>query len=284
MIETTLIAVFITGLFGGLHCAGMCGGIVSALACRQPVKAIRVIPRITNILRLQNTGHLPAATSALPTACEGIRCSNNFENQFTTQLLYNSGRLATYTTLGAVAGAVGSVGWWMGVAMPFQQVAFFFTNVLLIGMGLYLGGVKIIGNAAESLGRGLWRSVSPVAASYLKRPGPLNTVAAGILWGLVPCGMVYGVLIAALFSGSAIEGAALMLAFGLGTLPSLLLLGTSGSWFIRKSRQPGLRKAVGAIIVLYGVFGILRLDAAEHLPVIGQLCSQLPGITAGSLL
>lgn len=277
MLETTLLAVFITGLFGGLHCAGMCGGIVSALSFRPPVAKIK----FNSGYAFANSTLSGGSASNISTCSTTCRCTAS--QRWVTQLLYNSGRLTTYAILGAGAGAVGSVSRWMSIALPVQQLAFLITNVLLILMGLYLGGVKRIGQSFEKLGGELWRHLYPHALNRLKAPGAASAVLAGALWGLVPCGMVYGVLVAALFSGSALDGAGLMLAFGVGTLPSLLALGTAGTWIKTKSKQIRFRRGAGGLIVLFGVIGLLRLDAAENLPLIGQLCVHLPGLTPAGI-
>jgi sulfite exporter TauE/SafE len=264
VIETTLAAVFVTGLFGGLHCAGMCGGIVGALAHRPLVAPVRRYKKL--------------AVAGFDQPLTPPVCAHTAHQTLFTQLLYNTGRLTTYATLGALAGSVGSLGWWMGVALPLQQVAFGVTNLVLVLMGLYLAGFKQIGQLPERFGNRFWRILYPHALAQLRAPGRGRTLAAGAMWGLVPCGMVYGVLVAALVSGGTLQGAALMLAFGLGTLPSLLLLGTASIWLKRKGQQASARRIAGTLITVFGLLGLARLDAARELPVIGALCSRLPMI------
>ncbi len=154
---------------------------------------------------------------------------------------------------------VGSVAWLMQSMLPVQQIAFFTSNVLLILMGLYVLGFKRIGIVVESLGKRLWVHIRPAATARLSGSGALNSVLAGSLWGLVPCGMVYAVLSAALVSGSALNGALLMLVFGLGTLPNLMVLGMSGQWLARASRNRYVRVIAGGVIVLFGVMGLMHL-------------------------
>ena len=192
-------------------------------------------------------------------------------------LPYNAGRLASYTALGAAAGAAGSFGWLLGEALPMQQLAFALTNLLLVLMGLYVAGARRLGHAFESLGRGLWTRVRPFASASLARAGSTpGAFAAGAWWGLVPCGMVYAVLASALLAGDVADGAALMLAFGLGTLPNLLLLGVSGAALARLTRRPGLRLAAGLAIAGFGVLGLLRLEIAASIPLLRELCVHLP--------
>ncbi len=96
------------------------------------------------------------------------------------------------------------------------------------------------------------------------------------LWGLVPCGMLYGVLSMALFSGSGKNGGLLMLTFGLGTLPNLMLLGVAGDALKRVTGHWWVRQLVGATIVGFGLLGLLRIDAVidtvNGVPVLRELC------------
>jgi sulfite exporter TauE/SafE len=245
MLELTLPSVFLVGLLGGVHCAGMCGGIVAVMgagAARRPV----TIP-------------VRAAPAARPAGL---------------LLGYNLGRLASYTALGAVAGALGSSAALLGHVLPLQQAAFVATNLLLVAIGLHLAGALRL-TSLEVAGGGLWRRLQPLASRLLAADTARRAVAAGMVWGLVPCGMVYGVLIAALLSGSAGDGAALMLAFGAGTLPNLLLLGAGAAAARRWLARPGLRLAAGAVVAAFGVAGLLRLDPTRHLHRVVDACLSL---------
>ena len=143
--------------------------------------------------------------------------------------------------------------------LPVQQGAWFIGNLLLVFMGLYVMGFRRIGVYAESLGAGVWQRIRPAATARLSGTGLRNSLIAGSLWGLVPCGMVYAVLSAALVSGSWQKGALLMAVFGLGTLPNLMLLGLSGQWLARASRNRWLRSVAGGLIASFGLLGFLHL-------------------------
>ena len=247
MVEVTLLSVFLVGLLGGLHCAGMCGGIVSVMAAsasRSTAPARRVIP-------------IRADRAATP---PGIL------------LGYNLGRILTYSAAGALAGAVGSAATLAHAVLPVQQTAFVLANLLLIGMGLYLTGALRSVAVLEVAGQGLWRTIRPLAARLLAVNGFRQALAAGLVWGLVPCGMVYGVLIAALLSGSAADGALLMLAFGAGTLPNLLLLGWSAGAARRWLGHRGVRIAAGVLVIGFGLAGLARIDPMAHLHGIVDAC------------
>jgi sulfite exporter TauE/SafE len=236
------------GLFGGAHCAGMCGGIVTVLGARQ-----RIIPI------------LPAGSSPPAAAATG---------SLRQPLAYNAGRIASYSIAGALAGAVGSAAWFGVNVLPAQQYAFAGANIVMIVLGLVLlaGASRLVG--LERIGALAWRPIAPTAARLLRVPGPRGALLAGLAWGWVPCGMVYGVLVAALVSGGATEGAALMLAFGLGTLPNLLALGwlvhRGASWLDRRA----LRIAAAIVVLGFGLTGLARLDPVAGIHQVIDACLQ----------
>jgi sulfite exporter TauE/SafE len=235
------------GLLGGLHCASMCGGIVSVMsagAARANDTGRRVIP-------------IRAERRATPLAI---------------LIGYNAGRITTYTSLGAIAGAIGSAAALAGAVLPIQQTAFVLANLVLIAMGLYLTGLLRSVAVLEVAGRGLWRTVAPLASRLLAVDGFGRAFRAGLVWGLVPCGMIYGVLIAALLTGSALQGAGLLLAFGLGTLPNLLLIGLTARGAQRWLGHRGVRIAAGLLVIGFGIAGLARLDPGAHLHGVVDAC------------
>jgi sulfite exporter TauE/SafE len=251
MIEVTLLSVFLLGLLGGVHCAGMCGGIVSVIGAGAASR-----PASGPTIAIPVVAHRSAR--ALPKL-----------------LAYNAGRVATYTLIGTLAGALGSAATLATGLLAVQQSMFVAANLLLIVLGLYLTGVLNALTALEQAGAGLWRRLRPLATRLLGAHGTGGAFATGLVWGLVPCGMVYGVLIAALLSGSAAQGGALMLAFGLGTLPNLLTLG----WMANRGRhllqRPPLRLLGGVLVIGFGIAGLLRLDPGEHLHAVVDACVNL---------
>lgn len=263
--ELSLLAVFLTGLLGGVHCAGMCGGIVSALGMSVQGTAAKVLDIPVTVVKRTGTGQMGVSGAqgmVGASAMSPIGASNLSRSlvQFRPLVGYNLGRVSTYTILGAIAGAVGSAAWLMQSVLPVQQTAFFLSNILLIAMGLYLMGFKYIGAVLESVGQVVWRRIKPAATARLTGSGFVNAFVAGSFWGLVPCGMVYAVLGAALVSGSFQQGALLMLIFGLGTLPNLLLLGISGQWLAKASRHRLVRLFAGAMIIAFGLMGLMHLS------------------------
>ncbi len=219
MPETGYIAVFLIGLLGGTHCIGMCGGIVSALTVQIPGQVRR---------------------------------------QWPIQLAYNIGRISTYTALGSLAGAIGTVGLLLGDVLPVQMALYVLANVMLIALGLYLTGFTRLLAPLERMGHHVWRRVQPLTRRFLPARGPVQAFPLGLLWGFLPCGLVYSVLATALVTGSAARGAGMMLAFGLGTLPNLLLAGMLLKRLRGITRSTWLRSAAGLLVLGFGVFGLIN--------------------------
>jgi sulfite exporter TauE/SafE len=248
MTSLSLASVFLLGLFGGVHCAGMCGGIVALLGARHRVAPISVEAGA-------GTGTLGAAPSGL-----------------LLQLAYNIGRIGSYTIAGALAGGIGSAAWLAGHVLPIQQAAFVAVNLVMIALGVLLaGGLRRLG-VLERAGAALWRRIGPRATRLLGAASVPGALAAGAAWGWVPCGMVYGVLVAALVSGSAPDGALLLLVFGLGTLPNLLALGLAAQRGSRLLAHPRARVVAGVAIVLFGLAGLARIDPIAHLHTAVDAC------------
>ncbi len=216
MPETGYIAVFLIGLLGGAHCIGMCGGIVSALTVRMP-------------------GARPAPVLLLA---------------------YNGGRILSYVAAGAAFGAIGSLGLLLDNVLPVQMTLYVLANLMLIGLGLYLTGFTRPLAVLERGGQRLWRRIQPLTSRYLPARSVGQALPLGMLWGFLPCGMVYSVLATALVTGSAGRGAGLMLAFGLGTLPNLMLAGLLLARLRSLTRHAGLRLGAGLIVLGFGVFGL----------------------------
>lgn len=243
MIGFSLLSAFLLGLLGGAHCASMCGGIVTVLGARHRIIPIQAVDAVT--------GKPVVASAAAPSRLQ--------------PLAYNLGRISSYTVAGAIAGAVGSTAWLGQHVLPVQQYAFIGANLVMIvlGLALVLGASRLA--PLERLGAGAWKRLAPLAARVLRAQGFRGALGAGLVWGWVPCGMVYGVLVAALVSGSAADGALLLLAFGLGTLPNLLALGLAAQRGAGLLAHPGARVAAGVAIVMFGLAGLARIDPLEHL-------------------
>jgi uncharacterized protein len=114
----------------------------------------------------------------------------------------------------------------------------------------------------EALGGALWRRLQPLLRPLLPMDTPARALALGGLWGWVPCAMVYSVLLTAALSGSAARGAAVMLAFGLGTLPMLAGLGMLGAQLRQQLQRRAVRTLCGMLVLAFGALGLLRASGA----------------------
>jgi len=224
MPDSGFLAVFLVGLLGGVHCAGMCGGIVSALT-----------------MPLANASAHPVARAA-PT--------------WRLHLFYNLGRMSSYTLAGGVMGGIGSAGLLLNDWLPVQMALYIAANLMLLALGLYLIGVSRALQFTERVGQRLWRRVQPLTKRFLPVRGIAQALPLGMLWGWLPCGLVYSVLALALLSGSATRGALTMLAFGLGTLPNLMLAGLLLARFRQRIQRRGVRLASGLVVLSFGAWGL----------------------------
>ena len=157
-------------------------------------------------------------------------------------LSFNAGRITSYAVAGALAGALGGQ---IAYALGAQSALYVLANVLLIAVALHLAGLPIL-SLAERAALPLWRCLQPW---FLK---PANPYVAGLLWGWIPCGLVYGALAAAAFARSPAGRALAMAAYGQGTLPWLVATGITFEWLGRKTAR-----ALSAAAVLgFGVYGL----------------------------
>ena len=214
-------AAFLIGLTGGVHCFGMCGGIVGALT-----------------LGLPPTPDHPLV-ARLPYL-----------------LAYNAGRIVSYVTAGALAGGVG--GWAAHlVSVHHAQLGLqIFAGLFMILLGLYLAGWWPILSRLEQAGGVLWRRIEPIGRRWLPVRTPAQAFGIGLVWGWLPCGLVYSVLVWAISAGGALNGGLLLLCFGLGTLPMLLAMGAFAAALAGFVRHPAVRQLAGALVILFGIYEI----------------------------
>lgn len=222
MPDTGFIAVFLIGLLGGTHCMAMCGGIVGALTTRMPGQ------------------------------------QRSVQSVWLLQLAYNFGRIGSYAAAGAAMGALGSMGLLLNDVLPVQLVLYVAANLMLMALGLYLTGLTQVLAFSERAGQRLWLKIQPLTRRFLPARSIAQAFPLGMLWGFLPCGMVYSVLAAAMMAGSAARGAGLMLAFGLGTLPNLLLAGVLLKRLRDASRAKFVRLVSGLLVLGFGIFGLIN--------------------------
>lgn len=182
--------------------------------------------------------------------------------RWSMHLAYNAGRIFSYVLAGAIAGALGAASMGLEGQVPVRLVLYLLANLMLVALGLYLIGVTRALAFTERLGQHLWRFLQPLTRRFLPARNVAQAFPLGLLWGWLPCGLVYSALASALGAGSAGRGALLMLAFGLGTLPNLLLAGIVLARLNEFVRRPAVRLLSGVLVLgfgLYGLFGLMRL-------------------------
>lgn len=176
--------------------------------------------------------------------------------RWSMHLAYNAGRIASYTAAGAIVGWLGATGSGLAGQLPLRLALYLFANLMLVAMGLYLLGATRVLAFTERAGQHLWRRLQPLTRRFLPAVRPLQAFPLGLLWGWLPCGLVYSALATALASGSAQRGAAAMLAFGLGTLPNLLLAGMLLARLRGLVQQRWLRSLSGLAVAGFGIYGL----------------------------
>ena len=177
-------------------------------------------------------------------------------------LSYNAGRILSYGAAGAIAGSLGAASLGLEGQVPARLILYFFANLMLVALGFYLLGVTRALAFTERFGQKLWRVLQPLTKRFLPARTISQAFPLGLLWGWLPCGLVYSALASALSAGSAGRGALMMLAFGLGTLPNLLLAGIVLARLNEFVRRPAVRMFSGLLVLsfgVYGLFGLLRL-------------------------
>jgi len=221
MHDFTYITAFTVGLMGGVHCVGMCGGIVGALSFAEKTSEKNQSRGLLSIL-----------------------------------LAYNLGRLLSYSLAG---GVMGSLGWFLAnwadiryLQILLQLVA----GLFMLLMGLYISGWWMGLARVEKLGSYLWKYIQPMAQKFLPVQNLRQATALGLLWGWLPCGLVYSVLVWSVSSGDFMQGALLMMCFGLGTLPNLLAMGLFANQLKLFVQKQGVRYFAGGLVMLFAFWNV----------------------------
>jgi sulfite exporter TauE/SafE len=202
-------------LLGSTHCVAMCGGIATALGTAQAQRTRRSLI-----------------------------------------LLHQLGRIASYAGAGALAGTLGAAAGRALVVPGWSDVLRLATAVVVVVIGLDIAlGSGARGRwlrAPERAGARLWRHVAPLGRAVQSTHPALRALTLGVLWGWLPCGLVYSVLVAAAVAGDAANGATTMIAFGFGTAPAMVGLSYGGTRLPR--RDSALARVLGAVIVACGLW------------------------------
>ena len=217
--QLTYTSAFLLGFVSStMHCIGMCGGIIGALSLSLPAD---------------------------------VRAHKSRLLLFITT--YNIGRIASYSIAGVIAGAIGA-GALVSSGFDHGHVVLQYIGVaMMVAIGLYLAGWVPQLAIVEKIGVPVWRKLEPIGRRLLPVTSLPQALGYGLIWGWLPCGLVYFSLLYALSSGDAIKGGFTMLAFGLGTLPALLATGFMTSLLTRFARSKRARQIVGLLIILLAI-------------------------------
>lgn len=217
------LAAFLIGLLGASHCMGMCGGIAS----------------------LMNLGQIST------------------KRQWLNPLFYNIGRISSYALIGAIiGGSISTISSYSGINSPLNWLRLLSAAFMLL-LALYIGqwwnGLIWI----EKVGQSLWKYIAPFGQKLLPIKHPIYAIPFGFIWGWLPCGLVYSMLTWSAAAGNSINGALIMLAFGLGTLPLMLAVGVSATKFNQLVKSLLFRRFGATVLLAYALFqlyqGVVRL-------------------------
>jgi sulfite exporter TauE/SafE len=219
-------SALLMGLLGSSHCVMMCGGVV-AVSC-----------------------------SALP-----LGRRSRLLAQVPYLVAYNAGRIVSYSVAGGLAGLVGASLTSFGSVQGAQIAMRIAAAAMLVAVGFYVAGLAPALRWVERVGAPLWNLVAPVGRHFVPVRRPAHALALGLLWGWMPCGLVYAALSAAVSSGSAARGMVTMAAFGLGTLPTLLTMGSAAAGVARFGRHRWARGGAGIAMIALGVLQTVEWGA-----------------------
>ena len=222
-----VVSAFVMGLFGGVHCVAMCGGVVGVLCSAAP--------------------RCPSALATNQGARGGLA-------QVPYWLAYNGGRVAAYTLLGLLFGGLGTLSSGLFPLEPMRFALRAVAAMCMLAVGLHLAGLPSVVNRLESLGAPLWKRLSPLAQRFLPLRTPWHALVLGGLWGLMPCGLLYGALALAAAAESPVLGAATMAAFGIATLPIMLTMSAVAQGISGWLTRAWVRRTAGAIVVAFGLW------------------------------
>lgn len=217
MNSATLLSALIMGLIGSTHCVGMCGGIISTLS--------------TNFTQ----------TTA--------------SQSFWIQLFYNLGRITSYAFFGLLVGFFSSS--LMEMLPNPHTFSMKVAGVFFILLGLYVSQLMNSFKYLESTGQKLWIRIEPFGRKYLPARTSFDAWKLGLVWGWLPCGLVYSALALAMTQLSPLYSSLTMVAFGIGTLPTLLLIGHFAQNIKALLQNKTFRMALGIILIVYGITQIL---------------------------
>ncbi len=219
---TSTLVAFTMGLFSSLHCIGMCGSIIGTLTLSLSPdirnNKIKLVPFVLN---------------------------------------YNIGRVTSYTIAGILVGIIQTL-----ITMPMGEVnghrfLQLLSAVIMTGAGLYLGGWFPRFAYIEKIGVRFWKIIEPWGRKLIPVKNLKQAFLFGMVWGWLPCGLVYSALALAAAAGNISQSALTMLFFGLGTLPAVMGLGIMTGLLARLSKMPRFKQIIGLFMIALALLAAL---------------------------
>lgn len=219
---TSTLVAFTMGLFSSMHCIGMCGSIIGTLT-------LSLSPEIRN----QKSRLLPFVFN------------------------YNIGRITSYTIAGALAGVIETL-----ITLPMgefngHRLLQLLSAAIMTSAGLYIAGWFPRFAYIEKIGLGFWKKIEPFGRKLIPVKNRSQAYLFGMVWGWLPCGLVYSALALAATAGGIRQSALTMLFFGLGTLPAVMGVGIMTSLLARLSRMPRFKHAIGLFMIALALLAAL---------------------------
>ena len=212
---SSYLVAFIMGLFSSMHCIGMCGSIIGTLT-------LSLSPEIRN----------------------------NKKRLLPFVFNYNFGRITSYAIAGSLVGAIEAL-----LTMPLgethgHRILQLLSAAIMTGAGLYIAGWFPRFAYIEKAGTPIWKKLEPYGRKLIPVKNHTHAYLFGMVWGWLPCGLVYAALAIAATTGDAVNSALTMLAFGLGTLPAVMGVGIMTNLLARLSRMTRFKQAIGLFMMV----------------------------------
>jgi hypothetical protein len=219
---SSYLVAFIMGLFSSMHCIGMCGSIIGTLT-------LSLSPDIRKNKKLL----LPFVFN------------------------YNFGRITSYTIAGLLAGLIEALLTMHLGETHGHRVLQLLSAAIMASAGLYIAGWFPRFAYIEKAGTHIWKKIEPYGRKLIPVKNYTQAYLFGMVWGWLPCGLVYAALTLAATAGDVSKSALTMLAFGLGTLPAVMGVGIMTNILTRLSRMQRFRQAIGLFMIALALLSAL---------------------------
>ena len=191
--------------------------------------------------------------------CGGIAAATSMstsgQKKHTSLIAFNVGRILSYSIAGFIVSLAGF--WLIDSHQSIQLILRTIAGAFLILMALYVSRVWMLLTRFESLGQHLWKIIQPYTRKLLPITSPVQALKLGLLWGWLPCGLIYSTLAWVAAQGSPVQGSLAMFCFGLGTLPGMISAGLLSQQFNKLIQHSAFKAIAGILLALYGVWTIL---------------------------